>query len=168
MQTIPGPYHLRRKEKTIQNETEMLDVIKGQCVMTIAMCRESEPYLVSLNYGYDTAGRCFYFHCADDGKKMDFLMKNPVVWGQVLEDCGYLPGQCDHAFRCVMFHGKVDFLATEAEKMHALEVMINHCEPDPEPVKARLLVKGKLDKVIVGRIHIDDMSGKQAHTDKQG
>ncbi len=168
MQTHPTQYHLRRKEKTIQDETELLDVITGQCVMTIAMCRESEPYLVSLNYGYDTAGRCFYFHCAGEGKKMDFLMKNPVVWGQVLEDRGYLPGQCDHAFRCIMFHGNVDFLETEAEKLHALEVMIDHSEPDPEPVKARLLIKGKLEKVIVGRIRVDTMSGKQAHIDKQG
>jgi len=162
-----SPYHLRRAEKAISEATEMFDVIATQKVMTIAMCRGSEPYLVSLNYGFDPTDRCFYFHCARDGKKMDFLKENPVVWGQVVEDRGYLPGQCDHAFRCVMFRGSVEFLETEDDKRYSLEVMIDHCEPDPGPVKSRLLVKGKLDNVVVGRIRIDSMSGKQAHLDNQ-
>jgi len=151
----------------MQEKAEMLNVIASQRVMTIAMCRDSEPYLVPLNYGFDYSECCFYFHCARKGKKMDFLKENPVVWGQVLEDRGYRTGQCDHAFRCVMFHGRVAFLETEDEKRHALEVMIDHCEPDPEPVKSHLLVKGRLDKVFVGRIRVDAMSGKQAHLDKQ-
>ncbi len=166
MQLSHTSYHLRRSEKVIQTEAELLDVIANQYVMTIAMCRGSEPYLVSMNYGFDPLNRCFYFHCAKEGKKIDFLLENPVVWGQVLEDNGYLPGQCDHAFRCIMFSGRVDFLVSEAEKRHALEVMIDHCEPDPEPVKSRLLVKDKLDTVIVGRIRVDAMSGKQAHLDQ--
>ena len=57
-------YHLRRSEKEITDPAEILDVIAAGKHMTLAMCRESEPYLATVNYGYDSDEEAFYFHCA--------------------------------------------------------------------------------------------------------
>ncbi len=159
-------YHLRRAEKAITDEAELFAIIRGQQYVTLALCRENEPYLVTLNYGFDAEARCLYFHCATEGKKMDFLRANPVVWGQILEDNGYLPGQCTHAFRCVEFRGSVAFLETNTEKRLALTVMIEQLEPDPEPVKARTLTEQRVAGVTIGRIQIETLTGKQNESKK--
>jgi hypothetical protein len=126
------------------------------------MCRGDEPYLVVVNHGYDPRRRCLYFHCAADGRKVDVLRANPRVWGIAVEDLGYLDGECDHAFRSVMFGGRVTFLETEAEKREALEVMIRQLEREPGPVEARTLKPARLASVTVGRVDLEVVTGKQA------
>jgi uncharacterized protein len=153
-------YHQRRPEKTITDEGEILDIIDGQAFMTLAMSKDNEPYLVTVNYAFDAAQRCFYFHCAPTGKKLDFLRANPLVWGQVIEDRGYLDGECNHAFASVYFRGHVTFLETEEEKRRALGAMIDHLESDPEAVKQRLLKTDSMAKTVLARVQVEEMTAK--------
>ncbi len=161
-------YHLRRSEKTIADLDELYEVIAGQKYLTLALCREDEPYLVTLSYGFDRERNCFYFHCAGEGKKMDFWRANPTVWGQIVEDHGYLPGHCNHAFRSVQFRGQVSFLKDVEEKRRALSLMVEQLEPDPETVKAQMLGQKRVCAVTVGKIAIEGMSGKQNGLGKGG
>jgi uncharacterized protein len=159
-------YHQRRPEKVIADEQEMLEIIDGQAVMTLAMCKDYEPYLVTVNYGYERDRRCFYFHCARVGKKMDYLKANPVVWGQVLEDNGYLDGECNHAFRTVQFRGRATLLHSDDEKRHALDVMIDHLESDPATVKERFEKPDAMAKVMLVRVDVEEMTGKKSPVKK--
>jgi nitroimidazol reductase NimA-like FMN-containing flavoprotein (pyridoxamine 5'-phosphate oxidase superfamily) len=158
---MPEKYHLRRKEKEITDKTEINEIIFSQAFMTIAMCSENRPYLVSLNYGYDADAQILYFHCAKAGKKLDFLRDNPRVWGQIIEDNGYIKDECSHAFRSVEFEGIVDFLESFAEKKHALDVMIDHIEPNPESLKKRMVNEKRVAGVTIGRIKISDLTAKE-------
>ena len=153
-------YHLRRAEKELRDPAELRKVLAGQRYLSIAMCRGNEPYLVSFNYAYDEARHCLYFHCASEGKKIDFLKENPLVWGQVIEDLGYLQNQCDHAYRTVHFSGRVELLGVLEDKKRALSFMIDRLENHPDEMKRRLIADGKLEKVTVGRIIIEAMTGK--------
>jgi len=153
-------YHQRRPEKAMASEADLLEVILGQKHMTLALCRSNEPYLATVNYGYDPAERCFYFHCAARGKKVDFLRANPTVWGQVLDDRGYLPGRCDHTYRTVQFRGQAEFVEDLDDKRRALTLMIERLEPDPEPVKARLLAEERVRQVTIVRVRVLEMTGK--------
>ena len=155
-------YHMRRKELAIKSESEMLKVLKGQRFLTLAMCAEDKPYLVSLNYSYDPAKRCFYFHCARSGRKIDVLSANPFVWGQVVEDLGYVQGECEYGYRSVMFEGKVTFIDDLAEKRKALEEMIESYEPRPDEAKKEFIQQGSLEKVCIGRIQVLSMTGKES------
>jgi uncharacterized protein len=154
-------YHQRRPEKATTDRVEMLDIIDGEAVMTMAMCKDNEPYLVTVNYGFDPSCDCFYFHCGQAGKKMDYLRANPVVWGQVVEDIGYVDGECDHAFRSVHFRGRVAFLESSADKRKAVHLMIDHLESDPETVKAKFSKPDALDNVMIGKIQVEAMTAKQ-------
>ena len=89
------------------------------------------------------------------------MTANPDVWGQVIEDRGYVTGKCDHAYRSVHFAGRVTFLEDEEEKRAALTLMIRQMEPDPEPLIQRLLGRGRLTKTIVGRVDVLEMTGKR-------
>jgi hypothetical protein len=154
-------YHQRRPEKTITGDQEMLEIIAGQSIMTLAMSMDNEPYLVTVNYGFDPAQRSFYFHCGQAGKKIDYMRANPIVWGQVLDDRGYLDGACDHAFRTIHFRGRASFLESDADKRQALGVMIDHLEKDPEPVKKRFIGSESLEKVALVRVQVLEMTGKR-------
>jgi nitroimidazol reductase NimA-like FMN-containing flavoprotein (pyridoxamine 5'-phosphate oxidase superfamily) len=156
------PYHLLRAERAITSPDELLEIIAGQKHMTLALCRGGEPYLVTVNYGYDPRERCFYFHCAPQGKKVDYLRANPTVWGQVLDDRGYLAGRCDHAYRTVQFCGRAELVEDIEDKRRALAMMIERLEPDPEPVKRRFLSEKRVRQVGIVRVRVLEMSGKRS------
>ena len=153
---------LRRKEKAIESEEQLKEILASTKYITVSMCMGNEPYLVTLSHGYDQDSNCLFFHCAHEGKKIDFLKANSTVWGQALVDHGYAPGKCDHLFEMVMFKGKVTFPDKVEEKKHALEVMINQLEPEPRSVYDAQVTEKSLQRVNIGRIDIEYMSGKRA------
>lgn len=126
------------------------------------MSVNDEPYLATLSHGFDEENYCIYFHCAQEGKKIDILKKNNIVWGQALDDEGYVEGACDHLYATAEFRGRVIFLKEKEEKRHALEVMIHALEPNPTKVIKEQITESSLKRVNIGKIEIEYMSGKKA------
>ena len=153
---------IRRKEKEIENKDEMISIIESVQYITVAMSLNNEPYLVTLSHGYDRENNCIYFHCAQDGKKVDILRENNVVWGQALEDYGYVDGSCDHLYATTQFKGRVSFIEDSKEKRHALSIMIDQLESDPTKVIEPQMTEKSIKSVNIGRIDIEYMSGKKA------
>ena len=156
-------YHLRRSEKKIKSDEEILAIIHRQEFLTIALCKKNQPYLVSLNYGFDIDRSCFYFHCANEGRKIDFLKDNSIVYGQILEKLAYKEGECSYAYRSVQFEGEVSFLENIDEKKHALNLMVEKIEnPDLiEKTKAKFITDSSVQKVFIGKIAVKEFSGKE-------
>ena len=125
---------IRRKEKAITDTNEMMSILQKTAFITIAMCENNEPYLVTLSHGFDLENNCIYFHCAREGKKIDILKKNNVVWGQALIDNGYVQGACDHLYATTQFKGRVTFVEDLSEKHHALSIMIHSIDSNPQKV----------------------------------
>lgn len=165
---MPDTYHMRRTDKVLEGDEALFGILSRQKAMTLALCRGGEPYLVMVNYGFDLHSHSFYFHCAPTGKKIDFLRANPVVWGQVVEDLGYMEGQCDHAYRSVQFRGRAHFIEDFAEKKRALEIMIDQLEPDPGPVKARTLTESAIRGVCIVKVRADFFTGKKGPAQEKG
>ena len=126
------------------------------------MCLDNEPYLATLSHGYDEERNCIYFHCATDGKKISILQANNRVWGQALVDRGYVQGACDHLYATTQFSGKVTFVEDIAEKEHALKLMIESLDDNPEEIIEKQLLPQSVQTVRIGRIDVDSMSGKKA------
>jgi len=154
-------WHNRHPDKVIADPAEIARIIAGQKFLTLAMCAENEPYLATLSHAYDAERNCFYFHCAPTGRKLDIIRANPRVYGQVLEDCGYVAGECEHRYRTVQFEGTAAPVVDPDKKLHALRLLIERLEPTPDPVKARLLVPERLAGVAVIRVEVTGWSGKQ-------
>ena len=153
---------MRRAEKEIRDPDAIKEILKSSRYMTLALCRENQPYLVTLSHGYDPDRNCLYFHCAGSGKKLDILAVNPLVWGQAVIDLGYVPGKCDHLFQSAHFRGRVFFLENSGDKRHALEVMIRQLEKNPETVMADQLGEASIRKVVMGRVDILEWWGKES------
>ena len=153
---------IRRKDKEITNVGEMRKILRTAKYVTVAMCLNDEPYIVTLSHGYDEERNCVYFHCAREGKKIDILKANNLVWGQALVDAGYIQGACDHLYSSTHFRGRVTFVEDMGEKEHALHVMIESLDENPKKIIEEQLTPTSIQRVTIGRIDIDHMSGKKA------
>jgi len=137
----------------------MRKVLKNTKYVTVALCMDNEPYLVSLSHGYDEAKHCLYFHCANEGKKLVYAKSNNKVWGQTVMDYG-VTDECDYAYTSVHFSGRLFMIADLNEKQHGIEVMVRQLSPNPEAKLAKIKPE-KLATTTMGRIDIDSMTGKQ-------
>ena len=152
-------FHVRRQDREITDAAEMRQVLKTTKYVTVALCMNNEPYLISLSHGYDEEKNCIYFHCAPEGKKLVYLKANNKVWGQALLDYG-VTDECDYAYTSVHFQGELFLIDNVKEKQHAMEVMVRQLSTKPEEKLAKIKPE-KLAKTTMGRIDINCMTGKQ-------
>jgi nitroimidazol reductase NimA-like FMN-containing flavoprotein (pyridoxamine 5'-phosphate oxidase superfamily) len=158
---VPGVimYHVRRKEYEITDVNTMKQVLSSTKYVTVALCKDSEPYLVTLSHGYDAERNCLYFHCAQEGKKIDYIRANNKIWGQAMVDEGYTE-DCGQPYTSVQFQGTVTFLESMDEKLQALTCLVRQLNKYPEKTMANLKPES-LKKLMMGRIDIQCLSGKQ-------
>lgn len=155
-------YHFTPTEKITDDPTELDDILtRGTCTV-LALCNDNEPYIVTLSYGYDREHRALYCHCADTGLKQEFLGNNNRVCGTVFLDEGYIQGECGQPYRSVVYRGTVDELKSLDEKKHAMTVLLNHLEKDPDIVRKRILSEDKrYDAFSILRINLGEMTAKK-------
>ena len=155
-------YHVRRKEKEITDAGEMREILASCRLAAVALCRNGEPYIVTMNYGWDAENEALYFHCAHEGQKIDFINANDRVCATVVEDHGYRHGECEHAYRSVVIRGTIGIVEELEEKKHGLKVLLEHQEKEPEPISKRTLPDdGSYGKLGVLKINIENIPGKQ-------
>jgi nitroimidazol reductase NimA-like FMN-containing flavoprotein (pyridoxamine 5'-phosphate oxidase superfamily) len=155
-------FHIRRTEKAIEEFEVLKRILKSTNYVTLAMSVNDQPYLVSLSHVYDEKNNCIYFHCAPEGKKLEYLSVNNRVWGQALLEYGYFSEEeeCDHLYASVHFSGRVTFLEDTEEKLQAMALMMNHVKKKTETTKS--FDYHRLDRTKIGRINIENLSGKKS------
>jgi uncharacterized protein len=132
-------YHLHnRPDRELTDPKEVEAILLNGKFAVIAMCRDNEPYIVTLSYGYNSAENSFYFHTAPLGLKLDFLDTNQRVCATIIEDGGYVEGQCAHNFRTVVFWGSMKRVVTLEEKKLGMETLLRQLEPDNAVVAEKL------------------------------
>jgi nitroimidazol reductase NimA-like FMN-containing flavoprotein (pyridoxamine 5'-phosphate oxidase superfamily) len=73
-------YHFHnRTNREITDKESIADILKKGKYATLSLCRNNEPYIVTLSYGYDKESEYMYFHCATEGLKIDFIKSNPNI-----------------------------------------------------------------------------------------
>lgn len=155
-------YHIRRSDKELNDPREIERVLASVRIMTVACCLENQPYLFTVDFAWDSQARELWFHCATEGRKMDILRKNPRVCATVVEDRGYIPGECDHAYRSLIMEGKAQTVTDFSEKRRGLELLVRKHESEPESVLARLVKDDEtVRKVGMVRISVETITGKQ-------
>jgi hypothetical protein len=161
-------YHLRRSEKALDDPKEMEQVLASVRIMTVACCLENEPYIFTVDFAWDPEARELWFHCATEGRKIKILQANPRVCVAVVEDRGYMDGECDHAYRSLVLEGKANVITDLSEKRRALELLARKHERQPEAILARFAGNDEaVRKVGIVRISVELTSGKQGPAPKK-
>lgn len=155
-------YHMRRAERRIEEWEAIEEILRGGRFATLAFCRDNEPYIATLSYGYESATRSLYFHCAKDGLKTEFITANRRVCATIVQDDGYRQGECAHAYRSLVIRGSVEVLEDDCDKRGALDVMIGHLEERPEIMRAKMPDRtAQFDAVAIWKLAIEEISGKE-------
>jgi len=148
---------MRRREKEIERQSDIEEVIRAAAVCRLAMTDGRTPYVVPLCFGYD--GRCLYFHSAPQGKKIELLKRNPAVCFEFDLDCRVIPHgepcKWGMRYRSVIGYGRAVFIESPEPKRSALAVILRqYGAADAE------IPDAVLDRTAVIRVVIDRMTGK--------
>jgi hypothetical protein len=128
----PMPYHLRRTDRAIADPLEVDALIRSGRYCAIALVDGEEPYVVTMNYGYDDSANRLYFHVAKQGHKLDIIAHNPRACATIVEEHGYTTGACEHPYKSVVLRGMMRVVVDLDEQRRALRVLVGHQEDEPE------------------------------------
>lgn len=140
-------YHMQHADREVTDKAVISNLLKTGKYMAVAMCDGGQPYVVVLSCGYDEERNCFYFHCAKKGRKTDIIARNPQVCGTIVEDHGYVKGDCSHNYRSAVVWGAMTLVDGLDEKKHALDVLLRQLEGDPEAIRPQFI---KDEKSVIG------------------
>ena len=59
---------------------------------------------------------------------MDFIKVNPNVCATIIEDGGYVSGECGHHYRSVVIWGEIEIIPDEHRKKEGMRVLLKHLE----------------------------------------
>lgn len=156
------PYHMTKKEREIKDPQVMNEILMQGKYTVIALCRNSEPYLVTLSYGYDESSNTLYFHAGNKGLKLHFIRQNPAACCTIIEDLGYKKDECAHAYRSLVLWGKITIVEDLQEKKKGMDVLFHHLEEHPAPIRDRTLNNNAAyNAITIMKLKIDHMTGKQ-------
>ena len=156
---------LRRKDREITDPVIIEQVLSSGRFVTIALCDGSDPYVVTLSYGYDAAGRRLCFHSARTGRKTDIIAANPRACATVVVDRGYAEGECAHPYRSVVMTGHMRVIDDIPEAREAMRVLTLHLE-GPDAMQEVWNRNGLADDAAFGRVamlefRIESLCAKQ-------
>lgn len=123
---------MRREDRRITDRNELAEILEKADAAHVAMADGSEPYLVTMNYGFEWSGEfpVLYFHCAREGRKLSILEKNPSVCFSVETDHELLTGEeaCDFGmkYRSIVGFGTLSVVTDPAERKHGLDTLMRH------------------------------------------
>lgn len=123
---------MRRKEREVADINRIRQVLEDCGVCRLALNDENAPYVVPLSFGYEfSAGSLIlYFHCANEGKKIELIKKCPQAGFEtdsfkelVTADkaCGYTA-----KYASVIGRGNVDIVENNSEKLKGLLAIMRH------------------------------------------
>jgi len=155
-------YHLHnRPNRELKKDSEINDILNNGKFAVISMCRDNEPYIVTLSYGYDSEKKSIYFHCAPSGLKLDFLSVNKKVCATIIEDGGYIINECGHKYKSLVFWGKIEFVKDLEEKKHGMNILLNQLENKESVIKDKMHKSNDFySKMEILRLDIEQIHGK--------
>ena len=150
---------MRRKDKEITDTAFLEEILSKAMVCRLGLCEGNQPYVVPLCFGYKD--NALYFHCAEQGKKLDILRKNGNVCFEVDIDQQVLkadqPCNWGIKYKSVIGFGKAVFIKDAELKAKALDIIMQQFskgtfEISEEAIKNTAVVK----------IKIESMTGKKS------
>ncbi|MBN1687249.1 MAG: pyridoxamine 5'-phosphate oxidase family protein [Spirochaetales bacterium] len=150
---------MRRKDREIKNKDEIIGILQRGEICRLGFCHDNVPYIVPMNYGY--AGGHLYFHSAKAGRKIELLHENNRVCFEVEVDTRVVQKEeaCswEMKYKSVIGLGRIHEVHDTMEKKQGLSVIMNHYLKKDE----WSFVDESVDKVVILKLKIDEMTGKQ-------
>jgi len=128
---------MRRKDRNIPDIILIEDIILKADVCRIALANGNIPYMVTMNFGYTgNPQRILYFHCANQGRKLDMIRKNSYTCFEMDIEHQLYSGikGCDWGmkFSSVVGYGNTSIIEQKEERITGLNCIMRHYAGDKE------------------------------------
>lgn len=154
---------MRKLNKRITDLSVIFDLLDTCHVGRLAtISSDGWPMIKPLNFARD--GWVLYFHCAQEGEKLEDIRRDCRVCFEVDLPIAYVAGspenpcRAEYLYRSVIIRGRAVKIEERGEKIRALDTLMRKYQPGT-------LFAGycdeKLDITGIVRIDIDDLSGKE-------
>jgi uncharacterized protein len=151
-------YHMRRKDKEVTDLEAINEILKDAKICHLGFIDNNEPYIVPVNFGYEE--NHIYFHSALEGRKVDIIKKYNKVCFNVITgfQVKYIPPDgCTMKYKSVSGVGTPIILKDPEEKIRGLKTIMRQSLGHEFKFPLE-----RLDSVLVVRIDIQEITGKQA------
>ena len=152
---------MRRNDRDIRDMGEIFDALQRCDTVRIGIQGDKYPYVVPVSFGAERENEqiVLYFHCAKQGMKVDLINHNSYV---CVESDRFIKTEeirngITARYESVIGFGKCEFLSSEEEILHGLQVLTSHYGYDTQP----LSTCKNLENVLVGKIVLESISGKR-------
>ncbi len=150
---------MRRKDKEIKDINVIESILNKSNVCRIALSENNSPYIIPVCFGYKD--NCLYFHSANEGKKIDIIMKNNNICFEFDDYSGLLisenPCEWDMKYYSVIGFGKASFIHDFDEKIKALNIIIEHYSESSYEFQKKII-----DAVTIIKVEIENITGKRS------
>jgi len=149
---------MRKKNLEVKDNDEIRAIISRCDVCRIALIDNDVPYIVAMNFGYmERNPALIYFHCANEGRKLDILNQNNVVCFQMDTDHKLIKADmaCDFTMKysSIMGSGRIYIVNSEEERQAGLNcIMKQYSGRDdysfkPSAMKAATILRLEIDEL---------------------
>jgi uncharacterized protein len=154
---------MRKTEKEVTDSIEIESIINDSDVCRIAFAVKEIPYIVTLNFGYVGGDeKKLYFHCANEGRKLDMIRKNNYVCFEMDCDHQLTPGKkaCDFGmkYKSIIGYGNITIIEGSEEKMIGFNAIMSHYVNGGSLNYDKTLVDGST----ILRLDIQEFTGKKS------
>jgi nitroimidazol reductase NimA-like FMN-containing flavoprotein (pyridoxamine 5'-phosphate oxidase superfamily) len=153
---------MRRKEREVNDNESIELIISGSDVCRVAFADNNTPYIVVMNFGYSGGEHpCLWFHCANEGRKLEMIKKNNYVCFEMDTGHNLYRGEkgCDWGMKysSVVGYGNISVINDSGLRKNGLDCIMKHYGGDQnftydEKVMARTTIL---------RLDITEMTGKK-------
>lgn len=152
---------MRRKEREIQNRVEIFDILNRCDTIRIGMQGNEYPYVVPVSFGMEVVNdkAVVYFHCAQQGMKVDLLRANPYVCveGDIFMQVEKTAHGITTRYESVIGLGECQILTDVDEIKHGLKVLLDHYGYYEYSLDGCM----GMNHLLVGKIVLDQITGKR-------
>ena len=153
---------MRRKEKEINDVSEIELIISKSDVCRIALANDNVPYIVTMNFGYSGGNeKKLYFHCASEGRKLEMIKKNNYVCFEMDTDHRLSTGNqacdCSMEYSSIVGYGHISVVKDREEKKAGFNSIMSHYSTGNE----FKYDESSFERSLVLRLDIQQITGKR-------
>lgn len=152
---------MRRKDREVQNKTEVFDILDRCNTIRIGLHSNRYPYVVPVSFGMEIVDDkpVIYFHCAQQGMKVDLLRANPNVCieGDIFIQVEKTAHGITTRYESVIGFGECQFITDIDEIKHGLKVLLDHYGHHEYPIDQCM----GISHLLLGKIVLDEITGKR-------
>ena len=148
---------MRRADRQIDTDSAW-KVVDACGFGTVSMCLpDGAPYCIPLSIA--RIGHVLYFHCAQEGMKLDALRNNPAVCVSCVGMAEPVPGKFTTLYTSAVLTGHAREVTEEGEKIRALRAICEKYTPE-NMQEFDAAIARSLCRTGIWRIDVTGITGK--------